>query len=81
MKVEVLGTGCPKCRKLEMLVTKTVADLGLEAEIIKVETLPEIMAYGVTFTPALVINGVVKSSGRLPKVPQLSTWLTEASEK
>ena len=79
MEIKILGTGCPKCRKLEMLVHKVVGNMAVEADIGKVETIPEIMAYGVAFTPALVIDGQVKCSGRLPKEAQLTTWIQKAS--
>ena len=81
MDIKVLGTGCPKCRKLEKLVHSALEELGIDANVSKVETIPEIMAYGVAFTPALVIDGNVKCSGRLPKPTQLNTWLRQAAGK
>jgi small redox-active disulfide protein 2 len=65
MKIEVLGTGCTKCKALEENVKKAVADAGIFAQIEKVEDIEKIMAYGVMSTPALVINGEVKSTGKL----------------
>ena len=79
MKIEVLGTGCTKCRKLQALVEKVVAEQGLEAEVTKVEKVDEIMQYGVAFTPALVIDGEVKASGGLPRVAQIEAWLLAAA--
>ena len=78
MKIEVLGTGCTKCKKLHQLVEKVVAEVGIDAEVSKVEGLQEIMKYGVAFTPALVIDGTVKAAGGIPKAAQIETWLKEA---
>ena len=66
MKIEILGTGCAKCEKLELLTREAVAELGIEAEITKVKELNKIMNYGVMLTPALVIDGVVKTAGKMP---------------
>ena len=65
MKIEVLGTGCSKCKALEENVKKAVADAGIFAQVEKVEDIEKIMEYGVMSTPALVINGEVKSTGKL----------------
>ncbi|HMS15595.1 MAG TPA: thioredoxin family protein [Planctomycetota bacterium] len=64
MKIEILGTGCSKCKVLAQSAKDAVAQLGLEAEIVKVEKIEDIMSYGVMMTPALVVDGVVKSSGK-----------------
>ena len=81
MKIEVLGTGCAKCRKLHQLVEKTVAGAGVDAKVSKVEGLEDIMKYGVAFTPALVIDGTVKTAGGIPKAAQIETWLEEATDR
>ncbi|MFH1352088.1 MAG: thioredoxin family protein [bacterium] len=65
MKIEILGTGCPKCKKLTQNAEEAVKELGIDAEIIKVTKINEIMKYGVMLTPALVVNGEVKESGKL----------------
>jgi len=65
MKIEVLGSGCARCKTLEKNTREAVASAGLEAEIIKVEDMKDIMAYQVMSTPALVVDGVVKSAGKL----------------
>lgn len=65
MKIEVLGTGCPKCKQLTMNVEAAVKETGLEAEIIKVTDIDKITDYGVMMTPAVVIDGKVVSSGKL----------------
>jgi small redox-active disulfide protein 2 len=75
MKIEILGTGCPKCKKLEENVRKAVEESGEKAEIVKVTDIAKIVEYGVMSTPALVIDGKVKSSGRIPEVKEIKDWL------
>ena len=65
MKIEILGTGCAKCKKLYENAVDAVKLSGKEAEVVKVEEIQKIMAYGVMSTPALVVDGVVKSAGKL----------------
>ena len=81
MKIEILGTGCAKCKKLHQLVEKVVADTGADAEVTKVEKIEDIMKYGVAFTPALVIDGTVKAAGGIPKAAQIEAWLKESGQK
>ena len=64
-KIEILGTGCPKCKTLYANAEAAVKAAGVQAEISKVEKLNDIMAFGVMVTPALVIDGAVKCSGKL----------------
>lgn len=66
MKIEILGTGCTKCKMLYEITQNAVKKAGIEAEIIKVEDPIEIINYGVMSTPALAVDGEVKISGRLP---------------
>jgi small redox-active disulfide protein 2 len=75
MKIEVLGTGCAKCHKLEELVRATVQEAGVDAEIAKVEDIKKIMGYGVMTTPALVIDGEVKVAGKIPGKEEIRKWL------
>lgn len=75
MKIEILGTGCPKCKKLTANAETAVKELGIEAEIVKVTKINEIMNYGVMLTPALVINGKVKVSGRIPSEEEIKDWI------
>jgi small redox-active disulfide protein 2 len=75
MKIEVLGTGCTKCKKLYENAVEAVKQSGREAEIVKVEDIKEIMAYGVMSTPALVVDGVVKSSGKLVSPEEIKVML------
>ena len=76
MKIEILGTGCAKCHKLDELVRETVKEAGVSAEITKVEDIKKIMTYGVMTTPALVIDGEVKVAGKIPSDDQIKSWLT-----
>jgi small redox-active disulfide protein 2 len=79
MKIKVLGTGCPKCKKLYAEAEKAVVAAGVAAELEKVEKLDEIIKYGVMMTPALVIDEVVKVSGRVPPVKEIVGWIEAAS--
>ncbi|SEJ80473.1 small redox-active disulfide protein 2 [Propionispira arboris] len=65
MKIEILGMGCQKCKALDLAAKQAVQELGLEADFDKVEDIKKIMKYGVMITPALVIDGVVKASGKV----------------
>jgi len=71
MKIEILGTGCTKCKGLEEATKQAVAKVGGFHEVIKVEDVVEIMNYGVMSTPALVVDGVVKSTGKLLSVDEI----------
>lgn len=75
VKIEVLGSGCANCQKLEANVRQAVGMAGIAAEIIKVTDYPEIMARGVMSTPGLVIDGEVKSAGRIPSSGDIAEWL------
>ncbi len=81
MKVQVLGTGCPKCKKLHAEAEKAVTSSGVAAEIEKVEKIDDIMKFGVMTTPALVVDGEVKCSGRIPPANEIVAWLTTAAAK
>jgi len=81
MKIKVLGTGCPKCRKLYAEAEKAVAASGVPAELKKVERIDDIMKYGVMMTPALVIDEEVKASGRIPPSSEIVTWIMNAAAK
>ena len=65
MKVEILGTGCPKCKQLTANVEEIVKELNLKVEVIKVTEINKIIEYGVMMTPALVIDGKVVSAGKV----------------
>ena len=71
-KIEFLGSGCAKCTKLYELTQQAVRDTGLDATVEKVSDLPTIMGYGVMITPALVVDGKVVASGKVPSVKELA---------
>jgi small redox-active disulfide protein 2 len=71
MKIEVLGTGCAKCKTLYENAKKALEESGKSAEVAKVEDIPSIMKYGVMSTPALVIDGQVKFSGKVASVAEI----------
>lgn len=77
MKIKVLGTGCTKCKQLEKLAKETIAELGLDASVEKVEDIYKIMQYGVMQTPGLVIDEKVVLTGRLPKSGELRELLSK----
>jgi small redox-active disulfide protein 2 len=81
MDVKVLGTGCAKCKKLYAEAEKAVAASGVIASLSKVEKIDEIMKFGVMTTPALVVDGEVKCSGRVAQAPEIVAWLTTAAAK
>jgi small redox-active disulfide protein 2 len=66
MEIRILGTGCPKCHKLEEETRNAAAEMGLACNIEKVSDLQDIMSYGVMMTPALVVDGEVKVAGKVP---------------
>jgi small redox-active disulfide protein 2 len=71
VKIEVLGTGCMKCKRLMKNVETAVKELGIDAEIRKVDDITEIMDRGVMLTPALAVDGEMKVSGRVADVKEL----------
>jgi small redox-active disulfide protein 2 len=75
MDIKVLGPGCPKCKQTEEVVKQAVAEAGVQAKVEKVSGLMEIAAYGVFGTPAVVIDGQVKSVGKVPSKKDVLTWL------
>ncbi len=81
MKIKVLGTGCPKCKKLYAEAEKAIAQSGQAAELEKVDKIDEIMKYGVMMTPALVVDEEVKASGRIPAVAEIVSWIATAAAK
>ena len=78
LKIEVLGSGCANCQKLEKNAREAVGMAGVEAEVIKVTDYAEIASRGVMNTPGLVIDGEVKSAGRIPSPGDIAEWLGAA---
>ena len=75
MKIQVLGTGCAKCKLLAEQTERAVKELGLDAEVEKVTEINEILDFGVMMTPALAIDGEVKMVGRVPTMDELKDML------
>ncbi|HHY97463.1 MAG TPA: thioredoxin family protein [Firmicutes bacterium] len=75
MKIEILGTGCPKCRKTEEMISAAIRKLGIEAEIVHVTNINEIIDRGVMMTPAVLVDGEKKIEGRIPTEAQIREWL------
>lgn len=80
LTIKVLGPGCDNCKKLEALSRQAVANMGIEAEVIKVTERPAIKAYNILSTPGLVINEKVVSAGRIPSEAEIMTFLANALE-
>ena len=80
MKIKVLGTGCPKCKKLYAEAEKAIASSGVKVDLEKVEQITEIIKYGVMSTPGLVIDEEVKASGRIPKSDEIASWIKMAAK-
>lgn len=80
LTIKVLGSGCANCKRLEQIARKVVADLALEADVIKVTDYNDIMAYNILSTPGLVINEKVVSYGRIPSPAEVTTFVTSALE-
>jgi len=74
-KIQILGTGCPKCKKLYETVQDVVSSGSIDAEVSKVEDINEILNFGVMMTPALVIDGEVKVTGRVPRPEEINAML------
>lgn len=75
MEIKVLGPGCPKCQQTEKVIKEAVAESGVAADIEKVTDAMKIAGYGVFGTPAVVIDGQVKSVGKIPKKEDVLAWL------
>lgn len=75
MKIEILGMGCPKCKMLYENAQAAVKEAGVKAEVVKVEDMDKITDYGVMMTPALVIDGEVKTSGKILSSEEIKKWL------
>ena len=78
MKVQILGTGCPKCKKLAANAEEAIAASGVDAEIVKIDKLGEIMEFGVMMTQALSIDGEVMASGKVLSAAEITEMLKGA---
>lgn len=77
MDIKVLGPGCKKCEKAEKVIRDMITETGSDANVEKITNMMEIASYGVISTPVIVVNGEVKSSGKIPKAKEIKTWLAE----
>jgi small redox-active disulfide protein 2 len=75
VKIEVLGTGCARCNTTEEIVKQALLDAGIETEVVKVKDIREISKYGVMLTPAVVIDGELKSMGKIPDLDEVLEWI------
>ena len=75
MEIKVLGPGCPRCQQTEKIVKEAVAEAGVEAQIEKISDAMKIAGYGVFGTPAVVIDGEVKSVGKIPSKEEVTGWI------
>lgn len=79
--IKVLGSGCANCKRVEQIARKVVADLAIEAEVIKVTDIQDIMQFNILKTPGLVINEELVCNGRIPSPAEVTTWITTAAQK
>jgi len=77
VKIKILGTGCPRCKALEQVTRNAVAEMGISADIEKVDDIVKIMNYGVMHTPVLVIDEKIALSGRVPSLTEIKEVLTK----
>jgi small redox-active disulfide protein 2 len=79
MRIEILGPGCARCRATEENVRKALAETSLEAEVVHVTDVREFAKRGVMLTPGLIVDGTLRSSGRVPNVEEIKPWLRPAA--
>jgi len=77
MEIKVLGPGCPRCEQTEKVVKEAVAESGVDAAVVKVKDTMEIAKHGVFMTPAVVVDGEVKSVGKVPEKKHVKEWITK----
>ncbi|MFH0728566.1 MAG: thioredoxin family protein [Pseudomonadota bacterium] len=77
MEIKILGPGCAKCKQTEKIVREAVAEAGVAADVEKVTDIMKIAGYGVFGTPAVVVDGEVKSVGKIPKKEDVKSWLNK----
>ena len=76
MDIKVLGPGCPKCQQTEKIVKEAIGEAGVEASVKKITDIMEIAGYGVFGTPAVVVDGEVKSVGKIPTKNDVKSWIS-----
>lgn len=80
MKIQILGTGCPKCKKLAELAEQAAGELGFAYELEKVTEIPKIIAFGVVTTPGLAVDGKVLAAGSLPSYEKVKDLLAASAQ-
>jgi len=80
MEIRILGPGCPRCHEVERRTINVLAELNLGADVQKIADIKKIMEYSIIGTPGLVINGKVKSSGRIPSQEEIKRWIEEEKQ-
>jgi len=80
MEIRILGAGCPRCNEVEKRTLNALTRLNVAADVQKIKDINEIAKYGLLGTPALVINGKIKSSGRIPSLEEIKTWILEEKQ-
>ena len=75
MRIEILGMGCPKCKKLYENAQTAVKELNAQVEVVKIEDIQKITDYGIMTTPAIAIDGEVKAAGRIPAPDEIKKWI------
>jgi len=81
MEIEILGAGCAKCRATKKVITRVIQELQLDAEVVEVKDLDEIIDRGVMVTPGVFVNGELKSTGRVPSKEDVTGWLSARSDE
>ncbi len=76
MDIKVLGPGCPKCHQTEKIVKEALSEAGVQASVAKITDTMEIAGYGVFGTPAVVVDGEVKSVGKIPSKNDVKSWIS-----
>jgi small redox-active disulfide protein 2 len=79
LTIKVLGSGCANCKRVEQIAQKVIAEMGFQAEIVKITDYKDIMAYNVLSTPGLVVNEKLVCAGRIPTPAEVTTWLADAA--
>ncbi|MCX6776116.1 MAG: thioredoxin family protein [Candidatus Micrarchaeota archaeon] len=76
MEIAILGPGCSRCKELERRANEAAHELGIKADVVEITDIAKIIDFGVMSTPAIVIDGKVKASGRIPEVNEIKGWLS-----
>ncbi|MCX7785017.1 MAG: thioredoxin family protein [candidate division WOR-3 bacterium] len=81
MEIKILGTGCPRCSEVEKRTFDALAELNVPADVQKITDMKRIMEYKILCTPGLIINGKIKSAGRIPSKEEIKKWIEEEMNK